>query len=154
MPLSFLWEKFLTILQYHGVRDMVPAHKGLFEGTPIVNDEFLEHVRAGRCEYVRGDTRKLTPAGVVVNVRGRETRPGDEGQEKTFPADVVVLATGFEQPRIDFLPDDLFPEGYKRPDLYLQNFSTEDWSILTTNSSYVNAIGTVYVSCTFPRFTI
>ena len=31
----------------------------------------------------------------------------------------------------------------QRPNLYLQNFSTEDWSVLMTNSAYVNAIGTV-----------
>ena len=61
--------------------------------------------------------------------------------EEELEADVVVLATGFERPSVDFLPQDLFPEEYNRPNLYLQNFSTEDWSVLMTNSSYVNAIG-------------
>lgn len=36
-----------------------------------------------------------------------------EGEEKLFHADVVVLATGFKKPSIDFLPQDLFPEGYE-----------------------------------------
>lgn len=57
------------------------------------------------------------------------------------------MATGFEKPSIDFLPSDLFPmEGtrnYSRPNLYLQTFSTEDWSILLTNSAYENAIAVV-----------
>ena len=85
-----------------------------------------------------------------MRVRPRGSKPGDEKQRSSseeyptreFPADVVVLATGFEAPSVDFLPHDLFPEGYERPDLYLQNFSTEDWSVLMTNSSYLNAIGT------------
>ncbi|KIM26442.1 hypothetical protein M408DRAFT_330606 [Serendipita vermifera MAFF 305830] len=144
MPLSFLWEYFLRLWQYHGIEDLVPAHRGLFEGTPVVNDEFLYHVRAGRCSYIRGDTLRLTSRGALVNVRSRESRPKDPGEKQEIEGDVVVLATGFEKPDIDFLPEDLFPEQYDRPNLYLQNFSTEDWTILLTNSAYQNAIGTVY----------
>ncbi|KAJ7685626.1 FAD/NAD(P)-binding domain-containing protein [Mycena polygramma] len=143
MPLSFLWEGFLKLYQYHGVPDLVPAHTGLFEGTPVVNDEFLGHVRNGKCKYVRGDPIRLTASGVLTNVRERDTKPGSEGVEETIDAEVIVLATGFEKPKISFLDDSLFPEDYQRPDLYLQNFSTEDWSILLTNSSYQSGIGTV-----------
>lgn len=61
--------------------------------------------------------------------------------------DSIVLATGYQQPSLDMLPPDLFPtEGdrtYARPNLYLQTFSTEDWSILLTNAAYKNAIGSV-----------
>jgi hypothetical protein len=63
--------------------------------------------------------------------------------QQTIDAEVIVLATGFERPKIDFLDDSLFPEDYQRPDLYLQNFSTEDWSVLLTNSSYSSGIGGV-----------
>ncbi|EIN10544.1 FAD/NAD(P)-binding domain-containing protein [Punctularia strigosozonata HHB-11173 SS5] len=143
MPLSILWETFLRKWHYYGVEDLSPAHRGIYEGTPIVNDEFLDHVRQGRCDYIRGDTKRLTSSGVLVNVRGRQSKPNDPGEEKVIDADLVVLATGFKKPDVDFLPSDLFPEGYERPNLYLQNFSTEDWSVLMTNSSYVNAIGTV-----------
>lgn len=143
MPLSFLWENFLKWWNYGGVKDVAPAHRGLFEGTPVVNDLFLSHVRSGVCEYVRGDTIRVTPSGVLVNTRGRQSKPGDKGTEKEFKADVLVLATGYERPEIDFLPGDLWPSGYERPNLYLQNFSTEDWSILMTNSAYMDAIGTV-----------
>lgn len=58
-------------------------------------------------------------------------------------ADIIVIATGFKQPPVSFLPEDLFPEGFARPNLYLQNFSTEDWSVCLTNAAYKNAIGTV-----------
>ncbi|TFY53705.1 hypothetical protein EVJ58_g9304 [Rhodofomes roseus] len=146
MPLSFIWEKFITIWNYHGVEDLTPAHLGLFQGTPVVNDEFLDHVRAGRCKYIRGDTQGLTRDGVKVSVRGRSSKPGDEGKEEEFPADVIVLATGFKKPEIGFLPEDLFPETYERPNLYLQNFATEDWSVLMTNSSYMNAIAAISTS--------
>jgi hypothetical protein len=33
--------------------------------------------------------------------------------QQEFLADIVVLATGFELPKIDFLPSDLFPEDYE-----------------------------------------
>ncbi|CCL98883.1 uncharacterized protein FIBRA_00890 [Fibroporia radiculosa] len=144
MPLSFLWEKIVTLWNYRGLEELTPARLGLFEGTPVVNDEFLNHVRVGRCQYIRGDTQGLTHGGVKVAVRGRMSRPGDKGDEREFPADIVVLATGFKKPKVDFLEEEyLFPEGYDRPNLYLQNFATEDWSVLMTNSSYINAIGTV-----------
>ncbi|KAK7038128.1 hypothetical protein R3P38DRAFT_2904585 [Favolaschia claudopus] len=141
MPLSFLWEAFLKQWHYFGVKDLAPAHAGLFEGTPVVNNDFLKHVRNGKCKYVRGDPVRLSSSGVVTNVRNRDTKPGSDGTKKTIDAEVVVLATGFERPQLDFLPDSLFPEDYQRPDLYLQNFSTEDWSVLLTNSSYMSGIG-------------
>jgi hypothetical protein len=113
MPLSIIWETFLRKWHYRGVEDLSPAHRGIYEGTPIVNDEFLNHIRQGRCEYVRGDIKRLTSSGVLISVRGRDSKPKDPGEDRIFGADVVVLATGFEKPKIDFLPNDLFPEGYE-----------------------------------------
>lgn len=59
----------------------------------------------------------------------------------------IIVATGFQKPSIDWMPQDLFPtEGersYKPPNLYLQTFSTEDWSVLLTNAAYMDAIGVV-----------
>lgn len=72
----------------------------------VVNDEFLGHVRNKQCEYVRGDIQRLTRDGVLVNVRSRDSRPGDK--------DIVVMAAGFERPDLRFLEDaELFPEGYE-----------------------------------------
>ncbi|KAF8907082.1 hypothetical protein CPB84DRAFT_1769451 [Gymnopilus junonius] len=164
MPLSFLWESFLRHWQYAGVEELTPSNLGIYESTPVVNDEFLKHVRTGRCHYVRGEPTRLTSEGVIVHARKPKRGAGKpikqeekatngqvtveeipEGEEKLIPADVIVLATGYKKPTIEFLPDELFPEGYQRPDLYLQNFSTEDWSVLMTNSAYQNAIGTVHI---------
>ncbi|KAI5479695.1 dimethylaniline monooxygenase (N-oxide forming) [Pseudohyphozyma bogoriensis] len=147
MPLSFIPEWLVRTFHYRDLKDVSPPAKGLFEGTPIVNDDFLMHIRQGLVTYKRGDTLAITRQGVKLNERTRDTKPGDEGHEVVETADVVVLATGFERPSIDMLPDDLFPtEGernYGRPNLYLQNFCTEDWSVLLTNASYMDAIGTV-----------
>ncbi|KAI5999124.1 FAD/NAD(P)-binding domain-containing protein [Pisolithus albus] len=146
MPFSVIWERFLALWQYHGVEDLVPQ-SGIF----VVNDDFLNQVRAGKCVYVRGNVVRLTTDGIVVDVResiesgspsgigGAE--PEAEGRVE-FKADVIVLATGYKHPSLGFLPQELFPKDYERPNLYLQNFSTEDWSVLLTNSAYVNAIGT------------
>ncbi|KIL00177.1 hypothetical protein PAXRUDRAFT_8402 [Paxillus rubicundulus Ve08.2h10] len=90
----------------------------------------------------------------------QKPQPHDASHVEEICADLIVLATGYKRPDIDFLPCKLFPEGYEasallllcilhaqkcfqRPNLYLQNFSTEDWSILMTNSAFDDAIGTV-----------
>lgn len=109
-----------------------------------MNDEFLPHVRSGKVDYIRCTPTRLTSRGVLVEPRKGDEKSSDE-DEWEVQGDIVVFATGFEKPKIDFLEDGLFPEGYERPNLYLQNFSTEDWSVLMTNSAYQNAIGTVYV---------
>lgn len=96
------------------MKDLVPAHKGIFEGTPVrhrqvvllylrkvfilvapiqvVNDEFLNHVREGRCVYIRGDTKRFTPGGVLVNVRSRESKPKERGEEVSSFRDYLMGA--------------------------------------------------------------
>ena len=43
---------------------------------------------------------------------------------------------------MDSVPKGLFPENYERLNLYLQNFSMENWSVLCTNLAYLDAIDT------------
>ena len=57
----------------------------------VVNDEFLGHVRKGRCDYVRGDTERLISRGVRVNVRQRGSKPGDEGEIKDVRSFIISL---------------------------------------------------------------
>ncbi|KAJ5982403.1 hypothetical protein N7451_012503 [Penicillium sp. IBT 35674x] len=40
---------------YRGLQDLAPANAGLYTQTPMVNDEFLEQVRSGRIEWLRGE---------------------------------------------------------------------------------------------------
>lgn len=42
---SFLWEKFITLWNYHGVEDLTPAHLGLFQGTPVCRSPFSFFLR-------------------------------------------------------------------------------------------------------------
>ncbi|KAK4056269.1 hypothetical protein OIO90_002712 [Microbotryomycetes sp. JL221] len=146
-PLSFIPEWFIRLTHYRSLKDLSPQHTRLFESTPIVNNDFLSHIRQGIVEYKRGDTQGLTSDGVKFTLRGVKSKSGDPGIDKIEQADVVVLATGYERPSIDMLPKDLFPkEGdrdYDRPNLYLQTLSVEDWSVVLTNSSYMDAIGVV-----------
>jgi hypothetical protein len=116
-------------LRYVFLRETVASCLSLNQ---IVNDEFLRHVRNKRCEYVRGDTQRLTHDGVLVNVRPRGSKPGDEGkaqlflpnspvsdkylqgERREFKGDIVVMATGFERPDLKFIENaELFPEGYE-----------------------------------------
>ncbi|GAA5990643.1 hypothetical protein JCM10908_003167 [Rhodotorula pacifica] len=147
MPLSFIPEWLIRKFHYRDLQDLSPPAKGIFEGTPIVNDEFLQHIRQGKISYKRGDTKKITRQGVQFIERKRGSKSGDDGDETMLSADVIIIATGYKRPSIDFLPKDLFPKDkdrdYSPPSLYLQNFATEDWSILMTNASYQDAIGTV-----------
>ncbi len=82
MPLSFIWEKIIAAWNYRGARELVPAHLGIFESTPVVNDEFIGQVKRGQCDYVRCDIQRLTKDGVRVKVRGREAKPGEGKEEK------------------------------------------------------------------------
>ncbi|GAA5963752.1 hypothetical protein JCM3765_006839 [Sporobolomyces pararoseus] len=149
MPLSFIPEWFIRKFHYRDLEHLSPAKnaKGLFEGTPIVNDEYLEHIRDGLITYKRCDTQKIVASGIKIVERERGTKPGDEGKETLESADVIIIATGYKRPDLDFLPQDLFPSDqdrdYHRPSLYLQNFTVEDWSVLCTNASYMDGLGTV-----------
>jgi hypothetical protein len=120
---------------------MSPAHTGIFESTPVVNSRFLSFVRSGKASYLRADLKQINADSATLSLRERGTKSGDPGSEERVEADIIVLATGFKRPSIDFLPKDLFPEDYERPNLYLQNFPVMDWTVLMTNSAYMNAIG-------------
>ena len=112
MPFSFLWEKLIVLLNYRGAPELVPARVGIFEGTPVVNDEFVDSVRQGKCDYIRGDIERLTRHGIRVSVRTRDEKPGEGKETKDYHGDVLVLATGFHKPQISFFEEDLFPESY------------------------------------------
>lgn len=52
-----------------------------FPAMMSVGDEFIGHVKNGKCQYVRADIERFTKGGVRVKVRGREDKPG-EGKEE------------------------------------------------------------------------
>lgn len=160
-PVEWLLKK----LHYRSAANIAPIGKPLFSGTPIVNDAFLDAVRDGRITFRIGDVVACTPHGVKFSRRANGTKPGSAGRETVEHADVVVVATGFKRPSLDWLPEDLFASADEERDynppcvwsgraswivltlahsnLYLQNFATADWSVLLTNAAYRDAIGTV-----------
>ncbi|KAH9923398.1 uncharacterized protein BXZ73DRAFT_79469 [Epithele typhae] len=74
-----------------------------------------------------GGASELVPTRLdIVNIG----HAACQGWAMRIQGDVVVFATGFKKPEVDFFKDNLFPESHDRPDLYLQNFSTEESSVL------------------------
>ena len=71
-----------------------------------MNDVILDHIRSGLVKYIRCDTERFTQNGVLI-------KHHEDDRIEEIRADVTILATGFERPGIDFLPDDLFPSGYE-----------------------------------------
>ncbi|CAO1628015.1 unnamed protein product [Parajaminaea phylloscopi] len=136
--------KFLiSKLHYRDLEQKMAPTGPLYAGTPIVNSSALQDIREGRADYLRGDVTRLESNSVRFNKRSRGSKPGDKGSEVTFDADIIVVATGFDVPDLNFLPKDLFPEDYQRPNLYMQVFSTADPSVCCTNAAFVGAIGSV-----------
>lgn len=51
----------------------------------------LAHIREGKIQYRRGDTKKVVPSGIRFVERERDTKSGDDGEETLISADVCVL---------------------------------------------------------------
>ncbi|SPO34846.1 related to monooxygenase [Pseudozyma flocculosa] len=141
--LSWIPELLLKKLHYRDLEEKMAPTQGFYTSTPIVNTSALYHIRHGKADYQRGDVLDLDESGISFNQRTRGQKKGDDGKKVHYDADVIVVATGFERPSIDFLPQDLFPDDYVRPNMYLQVFPIEDSSVLCTNATFKDAVGTV-----------
>jgi hypothetical protein len=141
--LSWIPETLLRKLFYRDLQDLAPTDKGLFTGTPMVNSDVMDKIREGKAEWLRGDIKEFTEDGVRFSVRAKGVPAGGPGKSKTIKADIVVMATGFHRPSLDFLPDDTFEDPYSPPNWYLQTFPPSHPSVCCNNCTYVNAIGAV-----------
>jgi hypothetical protein len=108
-----------------------------------VNNDVLEQIRSGKAEWLRGDIKKFTPDGILFNHRSPGVPKGGPGREESIPGDVVIFATGYERPSLNFLPDGCFEKHYEPPNWYLQVFPPAHPDICANNCTYVNAIGSV-----------
>lgn len=121
--------------------DGKPA-ESLYSKTPIVNGEFLNLVREKRADYVRAKINRISTHGIEMQRFGSQ-------ESQLIDADIIVEATGYHRPNLNFLPtEQLFsgpkgPDQYAPPNLFLQNFAANDWSCLMTNTGYYEGIGTV-----------
>ncbi|TVY50465.1 Dimethylaniline monooxygenase [N-oxide-forming] 5, partial [Lachnellula cervina] len=140
---SWVPELLLKKFFYRDLEDLAPTDKGLFTGTPMVNSDVMEKIRSGKAEWLRGDIKGFTEEGVKFNIRAKGVPAGGPGHEKVIKGDIVVMATGFDRPSLDFLPDDNFVDPYSPPNWYLQTFPPAHPSVCCNNCTYVNAIGSV-----------
>jgi hypothetical protein len=144
-PFSWIPETLLRLFFYRDLADLAPPAntKGIFTDTPMVNSDVLELVRNGKAEWLRGDIKRIEKDGIVFNRRNTGVPKGGPGREMLVEADIIILATGYEKPSLNFLPDDCFEEGYAPPNWYMQCFPPMHVDICAANCTYVNAIGTV-----------
>lgn len=119
---SWIPETLLRKLFYRDLEDLAPTDKGIYRGTPMVNSAIMDKLRSGKAEWLRGDIKGFNEKGVIFNKRAKHTPKGGPGREVVVEADMVIMATGFERPSLDFLPNEVFEEPYGPPDWYLQTF--------------------------------
>jgi hypothetical protein len=107
----------------------------------MLNDQVLDLVRSGKASWLRGDILDYDKSGkgIKFNKRARNSL----GSEKLIEADIIIMATRYKRPSLEFLPDEVFNEPYELPDGYLQVFPSDYPSICANNCTHVNAIGTV-----------
>ena len=141
--LSWIPETLLRKFFYRDLEDLAPTDKGIFTGTPMVNSDVMDKIRAGKAQWLRGDIKCFTEEGILFNHRRKGVPAGGPGREELIEGDVVIMATGFERPSLNFLPHDTFIEPYNPPNWYLQTFPPTHPSVSAVNCTYVNAIGTV-----------
>lgn len=147
--LSFIPEFLLRKLFYRDLEDLAPPTRGkenshgIFTDTPMVNSDVMDKLREGKADWVRGDIEGFQPNGVRVNRRAKGVPKGGPGREELIEADMVIMATGFRRPSLNFLPADCFAEPYAPPNWYLQTFPPTHPSISAINCTYVSAIGSV-----------
>lgn len=141
--LSWIPEVLLKRFFYRDLEDLAPAKAGLYTQTPMVNEDVLREVRNGKVSWLRGDIQEFEENGAQFNHRGKGIPKGGVGREELIEGSICVMATGFHRPSLAFLPKESFNPPYSPPNWFLQTFPIGYPDICATNSTYVNAIGTV-----------
>ena len=130
---SWIPESLLRIFFYRDLADLAPASEGLFTETPMVNSDIFHQIRNHNAEWLRGDILGFTENGIKFNKRSKGVPKGGPGHETIVEGDMVIMATGFQRPSLNFLPQDVFQEPYEPPNWYLQVFPPEHMSICANN---------------------
>jgi hypothetical protein len=145
---SWIPETILRHFFYRDLYDISPPRqnsKGIFEETPMVNSQILDLIRSNKASWLRGDILGYSASGtgITFNKRARGVPKNGPGSEKLVEADIVIMATGYKRPSLNFLPSEVFEEPYEPPNWYLQVFPPEYPEICANNCTYVNGIGAV-----------
>ncbi|MCJ1453298.1 hypothetical protein MMC28_003644 [Mycoblastus sanguinarius] len=126
---SWIPESLLRIFFYRDLDDLAPQHDGLFTETPMVNSDIFHQIRQHKAEWLRGDIIGFTENGIRFNHRSKGVPKGGPGREEVVEGDIVIMATGFTRPSLNFLPKECFKDPYQPPNWYLQVFPPEHMSI-------------------------
>ncbi|KAF2153990.1 FAD/NAD(P)-binding domain-containing protein [Myriangium duriaei CBS 260.36] len=147
METVFSWipERLLKLFFYRDLEDIAPpsGSGGLYTETPMVNSNILGMIRSGTAEWLRGDIVKVEEEGIRFNRRAQGVPKNGPGHESVQKGQVIIMATGYGRPSLEFLPDDCFEEPYMPPNWYLQTFPPAHMTICANNCTYVNGIGSV-----------
>ncbi|KAK6349664.1 hypothetical protein TWF696_005943 [Orbilia brochopaga] len=142
--LSWVPEWLLRVLFYRDLAEISPpSGKGIFTETPMVNTDILDLIRKGKAQWLRGDILGFEDNGIKFNHRAKGVPKNGPGRESIEEGEVVIMATGYHRPSLDFLPPECFEEPYMPPNWYLQCFPPQHLSICAENSTYLNGIGAV-----------
>ncbi len=148
---SWIPELLLKKLFYRDLEDLAPSDKGLFTGTPMVNSDVMDKIRSGKAEWLRGDIKCFIEEGVKFNIRSRGVPVGGPGRECLIKADIVVMATGFDRPTLNFLPENSFVDPYTPPNWYLQTFPPQHVSVCANNCTVSRLLSPVSWSLSLTR---
>ncbi|THX02602.1 FAD/NAD(P)-binding domain-containing protein [Aureobasidium pullulans] len=142
---SWIPERLLRKFFYRDLADISPppGSAGIFEETPMVNNDVLEQIRSGKAEWLRGDILEVEEDGIRFNRRQQGVPKNGPGHERVEEGEVIIMATGYKRPSLSFLPEECFKEPYAAPNWYLQTFPPQHKSICANNCTYVGGIGTV-----------
>lgn len=113
--ISWVPEALLRRLFYRDLASISPppGSKGIFTDTPMVNSDVLDLVRSGKASWLRGDIHSFTDTGLNFTERAQGVPKGGPGRNMVVDADIVILATGYQRPSLNFLPDDCFQDPYQ-----------------------------------------
>lgn len=139
----FSWAPDLLLrrLFFRDLKDLAPARAGRFTESSLVSDDALSQVYAGRVEWLSGDIQSLETHGAHFVQRVHGVPKGGPGRHVQIPADMIIMATGFQRPDLGFLPPDAFAAPYVPPDWFLQTFPVGYPDVCTVNAVCVNSVG-------------
>lgn len=114
---SWIPERLLRKFFYRDLADIAPppGSAGLFEETPMVNNDVLEQIRSGNAEWLRGDILEVEENGIRFNRRQQGVPKNGPGHETLEEGEVIIMATGYKRPSLSFLPEECFAEPYSAP---------------------------------------
>jgi hypothetical protein len=126
-------ERLINRFFYHYLEDLGRPAKGATTNAAIISIDILERLQKGVARWIRCDFEGFTDRGVVVTHRGNGLPSHNSGTRDTIAADVIIMASGYERPLLEFLPPECFEVRQRPAEWYIQGFPQEHLSIAAIN---------------------